>query len=264
MDSAAVPAAPLHDRPAEAPWREARTARLPGTVPVDPGDWLRVDEAFAAQMAERERLLAERPDDVLALAPGAEDVARDLLDTVLAALAARADYRVEAARAVRPDGIAVALDRDRPLATLGRLAQEDFCLLDRPAGGAEHVLVGAVLCFPAGWTLREKLGRPLAAVHGPVAVYDADIARRVQRLCDGVRPGWPILRANAHLHADPTLFAPLREGMAKPPRGGAYLRVERQVLLRLPRTGAVVFSIHTSVTPVARLPERDRAALGCA
>jgi hypothetical protein len=40
-----------------------------------------------------------------------------------------------------------------------------------------------------------------------------------------------------------------------------YLRTERQCLVRLPRTQAVIFSIHTSVMETAALPPDDRATL---
>ena len=49
-------------------------------------DWLIVDEAYAGQMALRDRLLAERRDAVLALLPGAEAAAAEVLETVLAHL----------------------------------------------------------------------------------------------------------------------------------------------------------------------------------
>jgi hypothetical protein len=52
--------------------------------------------------------------------------------------------------------------------------------------GDEHVLTAAVLCFPASWHLADKIGRPLTTIHVPVKVYDETLARRVQRLFDGV------------------------------------------------------------------------------
>jgi hypothetical protein len=44
-----------------APWMDPRTNRLPGVLPLKGDDWLRVDEAFGAQMAERDRLIREVP-----------------------------------------------------------------------------------------------------------------------------------------------------------------------------------------------------------
>jgi len=263
QSTVAPPAPILHDRLPVAAWMDPRTHRLPGIQPLPRADWLLVDEAFAAQMAERDRLIAERPGEVHALLPGALPAARELLETVLADLAARPDFTIRPDSARRPDGVEVALDRAAPLLTLGRLVQADFCLMERPQGAAEHVLTGAILCFPSSWTLAQKLGRPLLAIHAPVARYDHDVARRVQRLFDAIRPEAPLWRANTLPYHDPTLFQPRHEYEVKSKGDGMapYLRAERQALLRLPRSQAVVFSIHTWQVRREALPSEARAAL---
>jgi hypothetical protein len=243
-----------------APWMDPRTLRLPGMLPVEGDDWLRIDEAFAGQMAERDRLIATTPGLVQALLPRGRAAADELIETVLARLAATGAYAAEGGALRRPDGVAVALDPGQPLLTLGRLVQEDLCLLE--AEGPEHVLTGAILCFPAGWTLSEKLGRPLTRIHHPVAAYDDGIAARVQRLFDAIRPERPMWRANALLYDDPALFQPRREGQPRPkPTANAYVRSERQCLVRLPRTRAVVFSIHTYLLAAGHIAPGALAAL---
>lgn len=227
--------------------------RLPGTRPLDPADWLVTDEAHAGQMALRDELVRNRRDEVIALDEAARAAAQELLALILEALSVRPAYAV-GARVRRPDGTEVAPDRTDPLGTLGRVVQEDFCLLEKR--GDEHVLTGAVLCFPSRWLLAEKFLRPLVRIHAPVAPYDEDVARRVQRLFDGVRPGRPLWRANLVRHRDPALFQPVSETAKEREQVGdePYLRSERQCILRLPVTGAVVFSIHTTVIRAADGP----------
>ena len=226
---------------------EAAARALPGTRPVERADWLSVDDAYAAQMAERVRLIETRRAAVLACLPDGTAAAAEALQVVLALLAARPDFAVEGDRVTCPDGRVVRAAGMAPLEALGRLVQEDICLLDKQ--GAEHVLVGAVLCFPASWTLAEKIGRPLVRIHKPVADYEAGVAARVQRLFDGVQVGRPLWRANLHRYEDPALHQPRREDDPRPSAQGhgRYLRSERQTVLRLPQTRAVVFAIHTSV-----------------
>lgn len=235
----------------DAPWMAPHTARLPGVQPAAEGDWLRVDEAYGAQMARREALVAERQADVIAALPGSEPAQAELLETVLEQLSALG-FQVEPGQVARPDGRVIALEGD-PLPTLARLVQEDFCLLEK--SGDEHLLSAAVLAFPASWTLAEKIGRPLTAIHIPVDEYDPNIAARVQRMFDAITPGRVLWRANALLYDNPELFQPRRESDPRLPPAGpaAYLRSERQCLLRLPKTGAVVFSIHTVVVPQSAL-----------
>ena len=117
--------------------------------------------------------------------------------------------------------------------------------------GDEHVLTAAVLCFPASWTLAEKAGQPLSRIHRPVGAYDVGVAQRVQRLFDGVQSGKPIWRNNYLHYNDPELYQPLSEtdpARKEPwPAHAPYTRAERQCIVRLPETGAVLFSIHTYV-----------------
>lgn len=229
---------------------------LPGMQPLDIATWLEVDEAYAGQMALRDTLLAERPDAVHALAETARPAAEELLGTALAHLPA--GFALDGTDVTRPDGRRIAIDRSAPLMTLGRICQQDFCILEARAG--EHVLTGAVLCFPASWTLAEKFLRPLTAIHDPVASYDDALARRVQRLFDAIHPDRPLWRANLLRYADPALHAPRPENAPRRETGGDYIRSERQCLLRLPGTRAVVFSIHTTMIRLSDLTPDQRAA----
>lgn len=225
------------------PYDPFQQPRLPGIKPLEMADWLKPDEAFAAQMAERDRLIAAQRDAVIAMQPEALEPARELLDMAAGQLYGGADGTVR-----RADGVEVALDRQDPMAALGRIAQQDFCILEKRGG--EHVLTAAVLCFPASWSLDEKFTRPLLAIHEPVGEYTPDIAARVQRLFDGVQPGRPLWRFNALWYRDAKLFQPrrsdARRALVEQEKAG-FLRSELQSILRLPQSRAVVFSIHTRV-----------------
>ncbi|MGQ0566097.1 MAG: heme-dependent oxidative N-demethylase subunit alpha family protein [Gemmobacter sp.] len=249
----------LHPALPFAPWADPRTRRLPGVLPLDMDDWLQVDAAYAGQMGLRDALIAERPGAVHAVMPEAEAAAAELHDMVLPRLAGLGFAAVPGGWR-RPDGVEVA-DGDAPLLGLGRLLQQDFCLMQAGPDGA-HVLTGAILCFPAGWTLAEKLGRPMLRIHRPVAPYTDDVGRRVQRLLDAVRPDAPLWRANAN-HSRAPLFNPQPEAQDRTAPRQAYpnIRSERQCLVRLPVTRAVVFSIHTYLVRRADLTPEQAAAL---
>ena len=214
---------------------------LPGIAPCGAADWLRVDDAYAAQMAYRRRLLAEREEAVLWCDATALPAAQEVLQEAVAILPGLG-FEVRGEEVLCPDGTLVTLDRERPLHTLGHLVQEDICILEKR--GEEHVLTGAVLCFPANWRLSEKAMRPLTGIHAPVDAYDDNIARRVQRLFDGVRAGRPLWRRNWLSYGDADLHQPYRRDA-----GGVHhlIRTERQCILRMPRTDVVIFTIHTFV-----------------
>ena len=150
----AMQAAPiLQDRLSFAPWMEGRTWRLPGIVPLA-GDWLIRDEAFAGQMAERDRLIGGQGGLVHALLPAGRAAAEELYAMVMGELEADAGYAFGDGLVVRPDRVRVELLPDAPLVTLGRLVQEDLCLMEKQ--GDESVMAGAILCFPASWTMGQK------------------------------------------------------------------------------------------------------------
>jgi dimethylamine monooxygenase subunit A len=242
------------------PWMDPRMVRLPGVLPLEGDDWLVTDDAFAAQMAERDHLIADRPKAVHAMLPGAEPAAAELLAVVVDKLAGMPGYVMGPDAVTRPDGVLVQLDRAKPLLTLGRLVQEDLCLME--AGPAGQVLTGAVLCFPASWTLAEKIGRPLMRIHGTVPSYSDEIARRVQRMFDAVRVDQPLWRMNYLTYDDHVLHQPRREGTPRPrPVGHFLVRSERQCFVRLPQTRAVVFSIHTYVVKADTLTEAELVEL---
>ena len=95
----------LQSRLPFAPWMDPRTARLPGIRPVEGGDWLRVDDAFAGQMAERDRLIASQGEIVHAMQERARPAAEELYAKVLGELARVPGYRIGAQSVVRPDGV---------------------------------------------------------------------------------------------------------------------------------------------------------------
>ena len=236
------------------PWQDPALSRMPGMRPVD-GPWIVVDDAYAGQMALRARLWRERRAAVEAVTPGAEAALAELKAEVLGALPD--GFRREGGDVVRPDGVRVGTD-GAPFAVLNRLLQEDLLVLEK-RGGA-HVLIAGLLCFPAHWTLAEKIGRGLLRIHAPVPAYDEDLAMRVERLFDRVRPGRPMWRANVLPHETAELHRP-RPEYAPRARVARFLRSERQTVLRLPRTGAVLFAVHTYVVPVEAITPEQR--VGC-
>lgn len=252
----------LHDHLPNAPWLDPAAWRLPGVQPLALNDWLIRDEVFNAQMALRDRLIADKTDEVHALLPSAAAAASECLDVVLRALGDDPAYTVEHDRVIRPDGVTVLIDSDQPLLTIGRLQQADVCLMQ--PGPSGHVLTGATLCFPAYWSLAEKIGKSLTRIHVPVAEYDASLEKRVQRLFDAMRPDQLLWRANAILHADPLLFTSARETDNRARcsvETARFIRSERQTLRKLPVSGAVVFTIHTYIIALDCLTTDQRKTI---
>lgn len=223
-----------------------------GTGRIDEAAWLLPDERRDEELALRHQLLDERRDDVVGDVGGTEGAAAEVLELVL---------RWE--RDHRPDLAEVPVDeRGGSLEAAARRVQEDLVIMGRHADG--HHLDAAVLCFPSHWRLRDKLGGSATAIHGPVPGYDVELAERVDRFLDRLRPGVLVARRNWSVHDDPALFSP------EPPTDPdpvavedvgerLWLRSERQTLRALPRSGAVLFTIRVQQAPF-RAFERHPAA----
>ena len=227
---------------AYAPWADPALARKPGVQPLDPANWLETGTDTAAQMARRCALIEAERVAVLAALPDSAPAQAELLDAVVAFTGQ------------------VAPADPTPLGRVCRMVQEDFCLLEQSGPGAEYRLTAAILCFPSRWSLAEKIGHPLTHIHGPVPDYTDDLARRVNRLFDGVRTGRPLWRANWTVHPTDELFQP-SGAWRHADDGPLHIRVERQTFLRLPRPNAVVFGIRTHVDPLSDLSDAEARAL---
>ena len=245
--------------------------------PLAEADWIEPGADLAERLVTKAELLAARRDDVLRWVAGSEDAQSEVLSMLAEhlprchpTLYARAGDTIELTLAGVP---ALRVDVVRPqspaLASAGSLVAEDLCILE-PRGDA-YELAAAVLCAPSYWLLGEKIGRSLGDVHVPVPGYAPELAARVARLFTSLRVDKPVWRANWSITNSPKLFQPSRDepddqasGAVSEANAGtaAYVRVERQTLRRLPRTGAVLFTIKVYVDPLERLrvhPEMARA-----
>ena len=222
------------------PWHAMGTRALPEDR------WLVPDEEHGVDLARKQALLADARDVVSGSCPGAGEA-------------------IEEAAQLLARTVGGTLDPHRdPLEAAALLVQEDLCLLRR--GGEGWALVAGVVCFPSMWRLPDKLGLHVTAVHGPVPAYEAELAGRVDRLLDRLRPERPAWRRNWLLHDSPELHLP----DPPPPRSGVsvpedlWLRSERQALRRLPATGAILFTIRTQQAPLAVLAGRPDLAAAMA
>ncbi|MEM8581141.1 MAG: DUF3445 domain-containing protein [Pseudomonadota bacterium] len=252
------------DTPPFLPFSGDGPQRLPGLSPLEPGTWITNLPDLPAQLDYRARLIETRRQDVIGALPGTDAATGELLETCLAHLAALEGWEVGFNSVVCPGGVNVKLHRADPLGTIGKLVSEDFCILQKEKDASEYHLGAAVLCFPAYWRLADKLGRPLTGIHAPVPDYGDDLARRVNRVFEALQFEKPVVRYNWGLAPVAELHSPPKAKKAWPDVTAdmvLFLRVERQTLRRLGKSGAVVFSIRSSVSPLSGLSARDAGAM---
>ncbi|KAF2208068.1 hypothetical protein CERZMDRAFT_50004 [Cercospora zeae-maydis SCOH1-5] len=131
--------------------------------------------------------------------------------------------------------------------------QQQNLSAEEKAQPAYH-LSAFICCFPSGFSLRAKLGLPLAAIHTPVPGYASKLEKSMNRFFARLPVGKAVKRSNWAITTDEKLFKEggnhwYSDGIAKEKAKvrieNCRLRSERQTLFRLPRTGAIVFSFKT-------------------
>jgi hypothetical protein len=199
-----------------------------------PHEFFRRGPRSAAVREERRRWLQDERARYLGFTPEAVAVVEEL--------AAEAAGWPEPAQ-LRPGSVRNTADL---LTAIGEQWEADVVVLTR-AGDGSWVLRGGVLCFPTGWALADKIGQPLEAIHGVVPGLNPAIGASIHHFLSKLRPGIGYLRHNWGLAASDELNLHPARGIP-PPRlpirlDALWLRVERQILFSLPRSGGVVFGI---------------------
>jgi len=225
---------------------------------------IELDERYPAEMAGRRALLADRHADVFAACAGSAPAGAEALALLAAHLPARYPgwFRRDGTmlhNALTGEAWDLAAPPCDPLELAGRLVQEDLCIVRPDAGGP--VLDAAILCAPSRWLLAEKIGRPLLAIHAPVPLYADRLGAPVDRFMRQLKPGRVAMRMNWSVMDDAALFQTggkhrtERDPTITAANAGArlHLRVERQTLSRLPRSGSVLFTIRVHSYALARI-----------
>lgn len=230
-----------------------------GLSAIEPKHWLEPDDDLGRFLAEKQRLLDSEYNAVFQQVEGSEAGQRECLDLVVshlvddhAGLCRRVGDRLEIA------GRRIDLASDAPpLITAGSLIQDDLVILSRRETGW-HVVAGFV-AFPSAWSLREKIGHPMDVVHAHVPGFSGGTrnASMISRIFDNLQPDLPAMRMNWSIYPQGELFWPPQrndEANRRPFTAATnFVRVERQVLRRLPKTGDIVFSIRIYSDPIASL-----------
>jgi hypothetical protein len=144
--------------------------------------------------------------------------------------------------------------------TLGRSWEPDFVILDRVA---PHQVRGGCVCFPSGWSLREKIGKSLFLTHAPVPGLNDDLGANISKLLSRIDVGQFFQRTNwgltgaAELDQHPRHRIPAIAVSSDPQ--SVYLRIEWQVLTAISGgsgvAAALLFGIRVFHVPIAEVKQ---------
>jgi alpha-1,2-mannosyltransferase len=147
-----------------------------------------------------------------------------------------------------------------------RLIQDDLALMVEREDGQYYLLAGAIL-LAGFWRLEDKFGMPLSEIHtsGDVPQFKTKLEKGMLNFFRRIKPSDPVLRNNYFIQVDSDLAWSHSIGSEDSDTVSwntaqknkaiehHYFRSERQSLRRLPRSGAVVFTIRTYFEPITEI-----------
>ncbi|KAF8631213.1 hypothetical protein AX15_002544 [Amanita polypyramis BW_CC] len=181
---------------------------------------------------------------------------------------------------------------ERAMTISALLVQDDLAIMIEGKDGKYYFQAGAI-CIPGSWRMEDKLGKPLDEIHisGNVPQYKEKLQTSLERFFRRLPVDKPVVRNNylvqlvrsagevtetADDKIDPEELAwskstlgpedeyyGRQQSFLGPPDGPVptperlRLRTERQTLRRLPRSGAVIFTIRTYMVAVTELAKEE-------
>ncbi len=190
----------------------------------------------------KRRLIEKRRGEVVALYEGGETAAQEAAELV-----------------AQWAGVALTHTGIDALVDAALMVADDLTVLEPRSTSADQELlfVAGVVCSPSRWKLADKMGKNMLRVHAPVSKYAEHVGAAVDTILQRLSVDRPIWRSNWTLEDHPSLFqpvspdAPLIDDVSR-----LWIRIERETLLRLPRTGGILFTIRGFQQPLTDYVKR--------
>lgn len=165
-------------------------------------------------------------------------------------------------------------DPKQYLFDLVKVIEEDFIILlkdpDHQGEDDEYYFKGGIFGFASGFNPGDRFNKPLSFVHHPIPGYETKLKTSMNRFFNRIQKSQFVTRNNftvqthdlhyvddqnkGHNKAKGTVVIPLKEEELDFDNQVFY-RSERQVLTRLPKSNAVIFSIRTYLEPMSQFKQ---------
>ncbi|KAI4255811.1 MAG: hypothetical protein L6R42_006549 [Xanthoria sp. 1 TBL-2021] len=248
------------------------------------GDWIQIDRQYLARVTERKHNLKTYPDKCHGIknSSGANAI-RELFEKVVDHLPARFPtmFALDGGKSIFQNHVTGTKHnleeyRNQPRQMLRMLAEtveEDFYLMCPDEEGV-FVMQGFISCFTNSFFAPGKLGLSMKDIHGPVPDLEDKIGKGINRSMTSMRGGSIVQRMGWSLQFQgPDLFRTGGNNFYPEPDqdvgdlsepqdlDNCYLRVERQSLVRLPDTKAIVFCVRHYITPLEEIKREGNGRL---
>ncbi|KAK2612264.1 hypothetical protein QQS21_001690 [Conoideocrella luteorostrata] len=277
--------------PAYPDWSVDRTKPLPyrafrhgpkyqitmGLRTIEPDEWIELDNQFPKFHADKAARIEERGDKCVKTHPDAIPAATELLEELASYLPARypsmfkrTSVGIDNLWSGESFNILERPLREDPMATCARLVQDDLALLLEQPDGTYRLLAGCIL-LAGFWRLSDKFGMSLSDIHtsGDVPHFQEKLEKGMTKFFQRLKSHTIYSRNNYFIQVDDSLPWSHSIGSEDAPVVSwstaeknkiiqhHWFRSERQSLRRLPKTGAVCFTIRTYFLPIKEIAQED-------
>ena len=248
-----------------------------GISRLDWNDWIELDNQWTRYHQQKLSRLSDEGASVRCqTTPEAYDAALETMELLAEYLVHRYpslfEYQVEKNEKqihIKTTGEVYPLKSSDPLKYASLLIEDDLAIMIEEADGQYYLKAGSIL-LAGFWRLEDKLNLSLAQIHtsGDVPQYKEKLEQSMDRYFRKMTPEKAVVRYNYLIQTDGDLAwsssigSEETYGIMRPPQDNANLSVkdlhfrsERQTLRRLPRTGAILFTIRTYFVPILEIGE---------
>ncbi|MEM7401068.1 MAG: DUF3445 domain-containing protein [Pseudomonadota bacterium] len=225
-------------------------------------EWLLYEDDFKNRIHEKKQLIKSEGERVLCFVQNSINAQRELLDLLLAHIKKYHPIEFD----VTDESIHSKLEnvfysftdyQNNPLELVSYLIGDDICLLNEE--NDDFRLIAASVCAPTWWDLQEKIGKPLADIHAPIADLEEKIGRMIRHFLKNLKTDDCFQRSNWFLFSCPDycvfpncfdFYSNMKNVSLDNIESTLFLRSERQTFRRMEKTNHIVFGIKVYVEPI--------------
>lgn len=249
---------------------------------VVPDDWLHIDREYDWMIKHHQELLEKYPTKTCQANPSKQVLAgcQELYNTVFSVLSQKYPeyFKLEKGFIINTirnvtvpfPAESTKMNSKQLLRVLVENTEEDYQVLQHATDSDEYILRAVGGLTSDGFMWADKIDLQLTDVHGPVPQYKEKLQKSMNRFFNKVEPGsiiqrftWGIAIGSA---SELSKFELTKDVKGTAPNGGlsindidfhneCWVRVERQVPTKLPKTGTLILTQHTYWYPIDVIKE---------
>jgi hypothetical protein len=240
-------------------------------------DWIQLDNHYPKYHADKAKRIVERGSKCYGTAPEAYPAALELLQELVdylpsryPSLYKRTDNGIMNLWSGESFDITERPLSEDPMCMAGRLVQDDLALMIEKPDGEYYLLAGSIL-LAGFWRLEDKFGMRMSDIHtsGDVPQFKEKLESSMMKFFSRLGCEELYARNNYFIQVDDSLAwswsiggedsSGLSWQTAEKNRAieHHWFRSERQSLRRLPKTGAIAFTIRTYFHPITEIAQED-------